>query len=114
MLSQQLFHAALRTAAACFLELLPAHRRSSGIYFHHADTARHRTNQRTKIAADTLVVQYLWNVLGQYSMTQIAERALFDPDALVGAIFTCDVAKIAAVPLPGITLANDLIVEIAF
>src|SRR5260370_30705432 len=52
---QQLFHAALRTLAPSFLQLLPAHGAPSSLYLRHGDAVRHRANQRAEVAADAFI-----------------------------------------------------------
>src|SRR5262249_24569011 len=109
---QQVFHAAMRTAAASFLQLLPAHRRASGCHLGHGDAAGHGADQCAQVAAYALVFQNMRDMFCQYPVPQVAVGSFLHADALVRAIFACDVAEIAANALFGIDLGHDLVVQI--
>src|SRR5262249_34321462 len=75
---EEVFHAALRAAPTCFVQLLPAHRGAAGGNFRHRNAAGNRTHQSTKIAADTFVFQDVRNALGDFTMAKIASGTLLD------------------------------------
>src|SRR5690242_20162792 len=93
---QQLLRTALRALPSGFLELLPAHRRTTGLHLDHGDAAGHGADQRAQIAAHTLIFQNVWNMPELDAMAQITARTLFHANALVRAVFASDITKIAA------------------
>src|SRR5207249_2008119 len=95
------------------LILAPAHLAVSVGERNHGDAIVHRTNQRAKIAADTLPFFYFRNWLARHAPGTIAATAgIYEGDRLMGAIFAGDVAKIAADALVIIDPGDALVVEI--
>src|SRR5262249_28940058 len=105
-------YAAMRTVAASFLQLLPAHRRPARGNFGHGDASRDRTHQRTEITADALVFQHARHMLRRYAVAEVAGHPCVDLDALVRAVFAGDVAEVAADTLRRVDLGDDLVVQI--
>src|SRR5579859_272652 len=109
---QQLLRAALRAFTFGFLQLLPAHRRATGILLHHSDASRHGTHQRAQIAAHALIFKNVRDVLQIDAMTQIAAWTILDAYTLVCAVLAGDITKVAANTLGFVDLGDNLVIKV--
>jgi hypothetical protein len=92
--------------------LFPAHVLAAGINLNHGDASGHRAYKRAKIAANTLIFQNMWDMFQHNAVPQIAVWTLFHANALVRALFTGNVTKVATDTFLRIDFGDDFVIQI--